>query len=849
MATTDAYGQSGLALAGSAETEFVHGPQVDSDIVVEWDLDGDGDFDSDEEDVTSYLYEAESFTGRNWPSQLQGKAGPGTLRMTLRNDDDRFSYFNADSPLNQGGRTLDPGRKLRIRTSDATDVDPVLLARDRFTGGLETITTDELGNTWTHRTPYNWVVVSDVAQHVNSGQEVLMTLDAGAADYYVQITIAEAGDNVKATAGLQENNYVRLIYRYQDDSNYSYVSWAPSDNTGVHVIEGVDVVAGVATSIYGPFRDLDFDDDSAGDHRRRVTIGVHAVGTAVDYYINGTLRNSVSETGLQTDETEVGISAYYGIGNEAPAVDEFAVWDRFPSDTDGVLWTGYVTDVFPEAAPGAPKVVTVTAEGPLAQLAQATIQPEPYAGQLRTGTAIGDAVEKAGLLYPPGVLARGTVTAGSSSSVEINALAHARKFEEVEFGFLHEAPEGWLVFRDRSYRSGLTTSATFSDVEGAQHNYQTFELLQWRRELINRVTAGVSYGGPNLPVVGGISKAGTASGVARTITWTFPASVEDGDLFVLIITSTIANNNENWLVPLWWVRNRDTGASSSKRTQVYTHIAAASEASSTVTFYNDAAAAGGSFIIGYYQIRDWYGTHEGIAIGPWAVGESFAGADPQAILPPWGDTNPTAFIAQRAGTSTGGAGSVSNSVFPLGYANGTDSFQNGSGSDIHDCGIQLCQKVAMSAVEDASSFTGFSGLNNAETSVIAIRGKNGSPPEPRGRFRVTVEDTDSQTKHNTVASYDACDLFPNESEAADWCDLMLTTYAQLRPIVRISFTATVSSTYRRQAYLRRLGDKIRVVATQGTGMGIDADFHIESIRHRWSHGGKLWTTAWELSPA
>lgn len=847
MATTDAHGHGGLALAGSATTAFVPGVgQVDSDIIVEW------DFGLGLEDVTSYLYEAESLTGRDWPSQLQGKAGPGRGSFRFRNDDDRFSYFNTASPLNAGGRSLDPGRLMRIRTSDATDIDPIVLARDRFDGdGI--ITLDELGATWEHQTPAAlWARVDGNAVAPTAGAESLMILDTGVVDYYVQATIAEGGDHVDPVAGLQEGNELRLVYRWQDSSNYSYLAFYQfsSGGTGTQQngIEGFDVVAGTPSSIFGPVAEVTSGSaDAQGDHLRRITIGVHVVGAAADFYVNGARRTTISETALQTDETHVGLYAYYGVGNRAPAFDEFAVWDRFCSETDGVIWTGNVVDVFPEAAPGAPKTVTVTAEGSLAQLGAPTIQPQPWAGRMATGVAIGEAAQRAGLLYPPGLLDRGDITAGSSTDSEINALTHCRKLEEVEAGFLHEAPEGWLVFRDRTYRDGLTVAATFSDAPGAQFGYHEFELLQWRRELINRVTAGVSYGSPDVPVAGGFGAAGTASGVARNITWTFPGSVNDGDLFVLFITSTIADDDEGWLVPIFWVRERDTGASSSKRTQVYTHIAGAAEASSTVTFYNDSAAAGGSFITGYYQIRNWYGTHEGIHVGPW-TGDPGTGANPEPLLPPWGDTNPSVFLAQRSGTNLAGAGSITDPTYPLGYVNTNSHFQNGA-ANIHDCGMQIAWKAAMAALEDPSTFSGFAGLQNAETNVVAVRGRNGDPPEPRGRLRVTVEDVPSQRNHNTVASYDGCDLFPDEDTAEAWCDLMLARYSSLRPIVRFSFTATATSAYRAQAFRRRLGDRIRVTASNGVGMGIGADFHIESIRHRWSNAGKLWVTTWELSPA
>ncbi len=847
MATTDAYAQGGLALASVTETEFVHGPQVDSDIVLEWDFDNDGDFDGTHENVTADLYDLDATTGRDWPSQLQGKAGPGRLQARLRNDDDKYSYFNTASPLNQLGNTLDSGRKIRVRTEGTTDVDPVLLRRDRFDGALAAVTTDETGAAWTHRTAATFVVLADTAAATSEGVEHLMTLDAGVADYYVQATTSVVGGHVKVSAGFQEQNELRLIYRWQDDSNYSYVSILTNDNGQQTAGEVVDIVAGTPASLVGPFAFVGGDGVSAavGDHRQKITVGVAVTGTSGSLYLEGAL--SATFTAIQTDETEIGLYALWGDGNTRPAWTELHVWDRVTSNVEGVIWTGYVTDVVPDADPGAPKTVTVTAEGVLAQAAEATVVPTAFAGSMRTGTVIGDVLQSAGLLHPPGVIDRGDIDAGSSAAVSIKALAHMRKAEEVEFGFLHEAPEGWLNFQDRSYRTSLSVSATFSDVPGAQYSYRGFELLQWKRELINRVSAGISRGPADLVVVGGGTDAGTASGVARSISFTMPA-LSDGDLFVVMITSTIADDNENWLVPIFWVRNRDTGASSSKRTQVYTHIGAASEAASTVTFYNDTAAAGGSYILRYYQIRNWYGSHDGIEVGEWSTGEAFAGADPAVILPGWGDTNPTAFVAQRCGVSTGGAGAITDPTFPLGYVNSFDIFHNGA-ANIHDCGMLLCSKLDMTSVEDPSTFTGFSGLQNAETSVIAVRGFNGSPPEPNGRYRVTVDDVESQRRHNAVSSYDGTDMWRNEDDAQDWCDLMLATYSTPRPIIRFSFPATLSASYRYQAYARRLSDKVRVVATDGTGMGINGDFHIENINHRWTSAGKQWETTWELSPA
>ncbi len=102
MVVHSVIGQGGLEIGGTATVAFVHGSDdlADADVVVEWDLDGDGDFSEPEEDVTADLLAGQSMTGRDWPSQLTGRAGAGQLRLSLHNPDGLYSHFNAASPLN-----------------------------------------------------------------------------------------------------------------------------------------------------------------------------------------------------------------------------------------------------------------------------------------------------------------------------------------------------------------------------------------------------------------------------------------------------------------------------------------------------------------------------------------------------------------------------------------------------------------------------------------------------------------------------------------------------------------------------------------------------------------------------
>jgi hypothetical protein len=129
----DAHVSGGLEVGGDAPLAVAHGsdPQL-SEIVLEMDLDNDGDFSEPEENLTGFLLTGESLSGRDRPSPVAGVAVPGTLRVQLNNDGDQFSRYNQASPFNAAPFSLQPGRKIRVRTAESVPDDPVLLARDRF---------------------------------------------------------------------------------------------------------------------------------------------------------------------------------------------------------------------------------------------------------------------------------------------------------------------------------------------------------------------------------------------------------------------------------------------------------------------------------------------------------------------------------------------------------------------------------------------------------------------------------------------------------------------------------------------------------------------------------------------
>ncbi|HEX7132952.1 MAG TPA: hypothetical protein VF228_10265, partial [Iamia sp.] len=207
--------QSGVTIAGTASSLAFSDPlgsvQVASDIKVLWDFDNDGDFSEDEEDVTADVLSAEVVTGRDYPSQLTGKATPGTFRAVLRNDDDHYWPTNTESPLNQAPFSLANGRKLRVRTTTATDPEPTLIMSDRM-GTLGPMAATEQGEPWAPLVGGSWSTSNDAATPDEEGVSITVA-DSGAVDHYSQIRVRHCDDA----------NGVGIVYRWQTEDDYGLV--------------------------------------------------------------------------------------------------------------------------------------------------------------------------------------------------------------------------------------------------------------------------------------------------------------------------------------------------------------------------------------------------------------------------------------------------------------------------------------------------------------------------------------------------------------------------------------------------------------------------------------------------
>lgn len=82
--------------------------------VLEIDWNNDGDFGDAYEDVTANTVSIETRRGRDYASQLTGRASPGRLIAVIRNPSGIYSSYNSAGPLY--GSIL-PGRSVRLRTT------------------------------------------------------------------------------------------------------------------------------------------------------------------------------------------------------------------------------------------------------------------------------------------------------------------------------------------------------------------------------------------------------------------------------------------------------------------------------------------------------------------------------------------------------------------------------------------------------------------------------------------------------------------------------------------------------------------------------------------------------------
>ena len=876
-----------LTSSVSAALEAVRPPQVTGAYTLEVDWDNDGDFSEAIEDITEYVMDCQTFTGRDYASNLIGNASPGTLVAYLNNADGRFSSFKTGGPLYEADGWL--GRKVRLRSASSTPTDPVILARDRFNRANGSLGTAEIGGSWTNLVA-GLTIVDQVVY--SSGATDIATVDCGEADHFVQVRLAEPGSGTFAG--------VDVYFRVADGSNFGQFGIRSNGQAGGSVWVSGSIVAEFSVEVPWVVGTI---------------IAVYAVGNVATCYVNGV---PVGTLGIADDTaTDVGFAVTKNGGDDSAGADDFLVLSGLPTPTDGVLWTGTLEYVEPTSVPGPFKTATLRAVGPLRKLNETDVTPPVYLDGVGTGHAIGAILNRAGITLP-GRIDPGQLTTGPYVRDSDSALALCRELEDVEIGFLHETHEGQVAFDSRAVRAlNQTVSAVFSDSEADPFalRYQAIRQLDWRDLIFNRVKASLSpYSeGSETTLYTDPGPYALASGETRELTATYSGLVSrwtghsrdvrigGAPTVISVASETFAEGTTTAAVDmpatvaaddllLVMSTHRMSAAGWTELPgYVYAKNAVGDEDGTSVNF--TVASSPNPIVVHVFRIDDWPGSLSNISglwvydSGYWVNPQVFGGGTYYNEIRanfPWGAI-PTLVIA-----SVRGLGITPNpnvSAAPSGYGGLTYAeFQASGGAYSY---LATAYKTVTAVTEKPGAFT-VTGDDQRFGQVFALRGEPSSetpvtgnlPNGADGKFTiaynasvggttqvhenievtgypivegdlVTVvsEDTTSQDTFGVKEYPAVAPLFPNTGEAELWADTILAATKDPHPRLEMSFVANKSAAYMTQALNRRVGDRVTVTAENNADLGIDEDFFIESIEHHLSHGSTFHEVTWTLSPA
>lgn len=825
---------TGAVMGGSSPATFTatsSGP-VDSATQLLVDLDGDGLFLDPLEDWTDYVQTATLEVGKNYTSQLTGRTTPARFRALLVNTGDRFNRLNPGTPLIVPPLSLRPGRKVRWQVEEAEAAEPVLYTRDRF-GESGVLVETETAEPWAFvGAGGGWTAADGGASCSGDGR---LIVDLRHAEAYWQATWRHVDDSA-----------VSLVYRYLDDDNYGLVELDGGTVTHYDVTGGSPTAHGSA----------------AVEIRPRLTLGVRVTSSDdVTVYLEGVPLFTDEGDAHDGDGSNVGTGWGLDVDYRSqrnPVVEEVGGWDDIWQEATGLMFTGDLVTLTPSTAPGPERWAVLEAYGQLARLDRPDVTPPESIGQttdspagVRTGHMVGAVLREAGLLHPPppGGLDPG-ILLGSVGTGRAKAGYLARLFETTEVGSLTETRVGPPTFVDRDGRAAQPVRAALGDT--ADYQFQLldpFRVLDQRQELFNRVTAEISPVAPEVKAVAATT--GNHAGAAEALVqFAIPSgpTAEAGDLLVAVLTPACQVAQELPEPPAPWVALRNDGRHTEKW---FARRLTTASLGSTVTLYDAQAVGGGAWIVTTYLVGPWYGVLEsGLALSE--PSEAAAGDySGPTVFVPWGD-QVSLFIATRSGMTTASSGAVSSTDpddAPNGYHDLTDDAVAATVSTA-DVGQQTAWRHAVQAIETASQFGGtFTGFTNVEASVLAIRGGAGDPPAATTGELITTDDLDSQTDLQVVSSFpELAQFLPGSTAVDDYSALVLVQRAAERPLLVVTIDATSSSVHRWLAYTTEVGDKLRVIASGAGGIGLNALYYVETVRHDLTDGSTRWVWQATLSP-
>ena len=444
------------------------------------DFNDDGLFNGPGEDVTARLMAPLRWRrGRDYSSQLTGRAVAGRLQAILNNDSGDYSSFNTGSPLS--GNLL-PGRKVELHRAS------------KFGHYLDF---DSLGDK---------VVVADDAalQNIFDGGgsiEAWVKADSdGEGDFARVLDKAQWFVAVREESGGKVK--VRLKVQFSTtDGVWTTTATALTNGTNHHVAITYDADSVANDPI------IYIDGVSVAITESTTPVGTRVTDVGDNLFIgnnvNGdrTFDGFIDEVRLWTDirtVTEIGDNKDQElVGNEAGIA---ALWhfnegegtttdDAASGDNDGVitgatwthdilvLWTGFLSSLLPRPEADKANIVMLDAVGPLGFVNQEDVRIA-MSTNIATGTAVGNVLDEAG--WPAGDrdIDTGQTTMGRFWVERQKTLSALRKIEATEGGYIGESKDGKIVFEDRHRRlksPHTVGQATFSDAVGAARGYQKID--------------------------------------------------------------------------------------------------------------------------------------------------------------------------------------------------------------------------------------------------------------------------------------------------------------------------------------------------------------------------------------
>src|SRR3990170_528133 len=164
------------------------------------------------------------------------------------------------------------------------------------------------------------------------------------------------------------------------------------------------------------------------------------------------------------------------------------------------------------------------------------------------------------------------------------------------------------------------------------------------------------------------------------------------------------------------------------------------------------------------------------------------------------------------------------------------------GTDITVSGVPN-SSIAIVATKFARSMKIAVTNNGSSTATLTLVQARGTPATRQDATVIVEEDTASQAKYGTRTHRLAGPWFANTNDARDLTAYVVARHKDPLAMLQMALPANKFSALLSEAFSRKISDRITIVATGSkTQLGINEDFFVEGIAHRWQVGGPHVTT-------